>query len=37
MVKKINSFYKFDEELTEGIIKERKGQFVLFVKIKNKE
>ena len=37
MVKKLNSFYKFDEELTEGIIKERKGQFVLFVKIKNKE
>ena len=28
MVKKINkSIFKFDEELTEGIIKERKGQF----------
>lgn len=38
MVKKINkSIFKFDEELTEGIIKERKGQFILFVKVKDKE
>ena len=38
MVKKIKkSFFKFDEELTEGIIKERKGQFILFVKVKDKE
>ena len=38
MVKKIKkNFYKFDEDLTEGIIKERKGQFILFVKIKDKE
>ena len=38
MVKKIKkSFFKFDEELTEGIIKERKGRFVLIVKVKDKE
>ena len=38
MVKKIRkNFYKFDEDLTEGIIKERKGQFILIVKIKDKE
>ena len=38
MVKKMKkSFYKFNEELTEGIIKERKGQFILFVKVKDKE
>ena len=38
MVKKINkSIFKFDEELTEGIIKERKGQFILFVEVKDKE
>ena len=37
MVKQIKSFLKFDEELTEGIIKERKGQFILFVKVKDKE
>ena len=37
MVKKSNSFYKFDEELTEGIIKGRKGQFVIFANIKDKE
>ena len=38
MVKKIKkSFFKFEEELIEGIIKERKGQFILFVKVKDKE
>ena len=37
MVKKSNSFYKFDEELIEGIIKGRKGQFVIFANIKDKE
>ena len=38
MVKKVKkSFFKFNEELTEGIIKERKGQFILFVKVKDKE
>jgi len=38
MGKKIKkSFFKFSEELTEGIIKERKGQFILFVKVKDKE
>ena len=38
MGKKVKkSFFKFNEELTEGIIKERKGQFILFVKVKDKE
>jgi sugar fermentation stimulation protein A len=38
MVKKLKkTFMKFDEELTEGIIQDRKGQFILFVKVGDKE
>ena len=39
MVKKIKkkSFMKFEDELTEGIIKERKGQFILIVDVDGKE
>ena len=37
MVKKYNPIFKFNEELTEGIITKRKGQFIFYVKIKGKE
>ena len=35
--KKHNPTPKFNEELTEGIITKRKGQFIFYVKIKGKE
>ncbi len=31
---KYNPIFKFNEELTEGIITKRKGQFIFYVKIK---
>ena len=31
MVKKYNPIFKFNEELTEGIITKRKGQFIFYV------
>ena len=37
MVKQIKNFFEFDEELIEGVIKERKYQFILIVKVKDKE
>ena len=37
MGKKYNPIFKFNEELTEGIITKRKGQFIFYVKIKGKE